>query len=829
VPEPILFVHHRSELGGAPTSLSYLIRHLDRSRFDPHVFCPPGPASQLFREAGATVHEGPVAGFTHIWASTYRGRRWLLFVRELLRLPLHVLRFRRVLRSEKFALVHLNDSPLVAAAFTARLKRIPIVWQLRSALPGTDDLRSRLLQRAIRRLANVTVAINEDVAASFAVGAVVIPNSVDLARFAPGDTAAAKGELGLPRDLPTIAYFGFIYPSKGFREFLETAALLRSRGLEARYLVVGGAVRSDAFFRTLTGRMLEILDLARNYYHEAQQLVAELGVDDIVRFIPFTAEPARIYQASDLVVSPSRGPELGRPVLEAAASGVPVIASGSRTGGGVVVPGETALLVKGTAPSTLAQAIVDLIENPARRKRMGATARVYAEQRLDPERNARAIEALYARLIPTLKRPMPILFVHHRPQLGGAPVSLVQLIQTLGAEYEPHVLVPPGPAAELFAAAGATVHTGRVAIFSHTWDSPYRGFRWLILLRELFALPPHLLQVRALMREYGFPIVHLNDSPILAAAFVARRHGARIVWHLRSALAYGGRDRRGRGILALMTRLGDKAIAIDTDVASTFRLGIPITVVHNAASPHALPLLDAEYRAKLGLPLDQVVVAFAGFIRHQKGWPELVEAVRILVGRGQAVHVVIMGGGVRPPAYFRTIRGRLLTLFDVLRDEETAIRRMVAEYELEGHFTFVPFMSDPSAIYRASDIVAFPNQGIGLGRPVLEAAAHGRPVVASGSRDGGGILRPEVTGILLDEPTPEAIAAALSRLASDSGLRRQMGEQAALHARAHFDASRNTREVIGVYEEQLGFATHDDPDPAVACAETEPEREPLHT
>src|SRR5690348_6928481 len=53
---PILFVHHRSELGGAPTSLSYLIANLDRDRFDPHVYCPPGPAAKLFESVGATVH-----------------------------------------------------------------------------------------------------------------------------------------------------------------------------------------------------------------------------------------------------------------------------------------------------------------------------------------------------------------------------------------------------------------------------------------------------------------------------------------------------------------------------------------------------------------------------------------------------------------------------------------------------------------------------------------------------------------------------------------------------------------------------------------------------
>ena len=97
-PIRVLFVHHRSELGGAPTSLSYLIRHLG-PEFEPHIYCPAGPAAELFAAAGARVHSGPVAAFTHIWASVYRGRRWLLFVRELMRLPAHLIRFRQIGRA----------------------------------------------------------------------------------------------------------------------------------------------------------------------------------------------------------------------------------------------------------------------------------------------------------------------------------------------------------------------------------------------------------------------------------------------------------------------------------------------------------------------------------------------------------------------------------------------------------------------------------------------------------------------------------------------------------------------------------------------------------
>ena len=807
LPTQVLFVHHRSELGGAPESLSYLIRELDRTRFEPHVYCPPGPAADLFREAGAIVHTGAVAGFTHIWASTYRGRRWLLFGRELARLPAHVRQFRKTLRARRFEVVHFNDSPLIPAALLARREHLPVVWHLRSALPdGGTDRRSAFIRGAIRRLATTSVAINEDVAGIFGVGSTIVPNSVDLERFRPGDTGRAKLALGLSPEIPVVSFFGFIYPSKGFREFIEAAARLRERNVEASYLIVGGAVRGEEFFRTLVGRGLQLADLTRDYEAEGKRLVDELDLADVVRFIPFTQDTADLYRASDVIVAPSQGPELGRPVIEAAASGVPVVASGSRTGGGVVLPGDTGVLVEDFGVETLADAIADLLRRPERRRSLGEAARRHAERMFDPAANARRIEAIYTRILPARTR-IPILYVHHRPQLGGAPSSLAQLIRHLDPRFEPHVFCPDGPAAELFAEAGATVHTGDVSIFAHVWDSPYEGLRWLVLGREVAALPAHLRQLDALMRRHRFPLVHLNDSPLLGAAWVARRSGARIVWHLRSALAGDGRDRRSRAIGSFIDRYGDAAIAIDRDVAARFPIRLPLMIVHNSVrdAGAGASANGRGRKAALGLPEDRVAVGFAGFVRRQKGWQELVAAAQILVAEGAPAHFVIMGGGVRPPEYFRTLRGRALEITNLLTDEESAIKALVREKGLEDHFSFLPFTAETGEIYSALDIVTFPNQGVGLGRPVLEAAMYGKPVVASGSGDGAGVLLPGRTGILLADASPENLADALRRLIADPELRARLGLAAAAHARDRFDPVANAQAVARVYDELLGL------------------------
>jgi glycosyltransferase involved in cell wall biosynthesis len=305
---PILYVHHRPELGGAPRSLYYLLEALDRNRYAPHVYCPQGPVTDLFREAGATVHEGPVAAFTHIWASSYQGRRWLMVGAEARRLVPHLRALDALIKRYAFPLVHLNDSPLVAAAWVARKNGASVVWHVRGALAGEGrDLRSRLLLRTMRRWADSVIAINESVADQFRSlpQLEVVFNSVDLERFAPRDARGARLEAGLDPERPAVGFLSYIYPLKGYQVFIEAAGICADRGVDAQFVVVGSGVRDAAFFRTLKGRILRAAGFVSDHDALARQLTAELGVEEMIRFVPFTAHPELFYQASDVVAAPS--------------------------------------------------------------------------------------------------------------------------------------------------------------------------------------------------------------------------------------------------------------------------------------------------------------------------------------------------------------------------------------------------------------------------------------------------------------------------------------------------------------------------------------------
>jgi glycosyltransferase involved in cell wall biosynthesis len=151
-----------------------------------------------------------------------------------------------------------------------------------------------------------------------------------------------------------------------------------------------------------------------------------------------------------------------------------------------------------------------------------------------------------------------------------------------------------------------------------------------------------------------------------------------------------------------------------------------------------------------------------------------------------------------------------------LTDEESAIKQLVSAKGLDDRFSFLPFTAETGEIYSALDIVTFPNQGVGLGRPVLEAAMYGKPVVASGSDSGAGVMIPGRTGLLLDDATPYDIAAALRLLIDDPDLRHSLGAAAADHARERFDPRLNARAVEAVYERLLGIETLPERRPAPA-------------
>jgi D-inositol-3-phosphate glycosyltransferase len=188
---------------------------------------------------------------------------------------------------------------------------------------------------------------------------VTIPPGVDLARFRPGDRAAARTLLGLPRDAVVLAFVGRIQPLKAPDVLLRAAAelLRRDPALRERLVVLVAGGPSGTGLAEPTS------------LHE---LAAALGIRDSVRFLPPQgAGLVEVYRAADVVAVPSHNESFGLVALEAQACGTPVVAA--RVGGlpVAVADGRSGLLVPGHRAPEWADALLAAI---SRRDELGAGA-----------------------------------------------------------------------------------------------------------------------------------------------------------------------------------------------------------------------------------------------------------------------------------------------------------------------------------------------------------------------------------------------------------------------------------------------------------------------
>ena len=255
---------------------------------------------------------------------------------------------------------------------------VPTIAHLRDILKlgraAIDDLnRNRLLIAVSRATRDFHIAQHLDAERTR-----VLYNGVDCAAFRPRPaTGRLKRELGLPNDAFLVATIGQIGLRKGLDVLAEAAVRVAEHAPEMHYPVVG--VRNSS--------KQESIDFESNLIARFEAA----GLDDRLHRLGYRDDVPWIMNEADLLVHPAPQEPLGRVLLEAAASGLPIIATDVGGTSEIVEDGRSARLIPPNDPALLASAILELRGDGAVRERLAASARKRAESVFNSDAAARAL------------------------------------------------------------------------------------------------------------------------------------------------------------------------------------------------------------------------------------------------------------------------------------------------------------------------------------------------------------------------------------------------------------------------------------------------------
>jgi glycosyltransferase involved in cell wall biosynthesis len=215
-------------------------------------------------------------------------------------------------------------------------------------------------------------------------------NGIDARRYAPGPNRV-RARLGIPRNVPVIGFVGRLTRDKGVPELVAAFERVLDTIPDARLLLVGRFDNSvDAVTPELRARI------------QAHPQIIHTG---------FVHNTAPFYRAMDLFVLPTYREGFPNVVLEASATGVPVITTRVTGARDSIHDGRTGVLIPAGDPAAITSEIVRLLENSELRAAMGAAGRRWVMENFRQERVLGQTLALYRGMLDQAAAPSTLAFI----------------------------------------------------------------------------------------------------------------------------------------------------------------------------------------------------------------------------------------------------------------------------------------------------------------------------------------------------------------------------------------------------------------------------------
>jgi glycosyltransferase involved in cell wall biosynthesis len=368
-PLRVMFITTSLEVGGAEMLLLNLVRRIDRQRFAPELCC-----LKSLGELGERL-AGEIPVFHDLLRSKYD-------VRVLGRLT-RLLTERQI---DAVVTVGAGDKMFWGRLAAWRAGTPVVVSALHST--GWPD-KITFLNRRLTPLNDAFIAVagrhaqylvrHENLPAG---RMVVIPNGVDTDEFRPQPRdAAVCDELGIPLAAPIVGIVAVLRPEKNHELFLDMAARVVRDVPETQFLVIGDGPRR------------------RELENRAAALQLNAPGQTRVRFLGRRADVPQLLSLLDVFTLTSQMEANPVSILEAAASGKPVVSTAVGSIPEIVLEGQTGFLVEPGDAHTLSKRVVELLTNLGCAQRLGAAARQHVVQNWSIDRMVAGYEQLIERLV----------------------------------------------------------------------------------------------------------------------------------------------------------------------------------------------------------------------------------------------------------------------------------------------------------------------------------------------------------------------------------------------------------------------------------------------
>ncbi len=377
-PKRIAFIVPFATKGGAEVALGAIFSQLSNKQFEIFLVAPEEQyLVSIAKERGFNIYHDDIGQTpsTSVVVGNHKIFNPLATLITLWQLTRFSLRLRRWMKQQEIDVLYTGSMVShFIGVFSCVLSARKLVWHMQDIMASNYvfGIGSHIFG-FLGRVATTKIIVPSKVIADsirYAHQVEVVPYGVDPHMFKSYPENVLRKEFAISDELPLIGLVGRLVYWKGHRLFLEALHQLSQRGYQFKGVIVGGSKNAKA-----------------PYLVELEKLADRLQLTDNIIFTGFRTDVPAVMHSLDVVVLASTKPEpFGLVVIEAMASGKPVVASAAGGPLEIILDNETGMFFEMGNAYALADTIAVLLDNPSRQTAYGEAGRKRAREVYSIER-----------------------------------------------------------------------------------------------------------------------------------------------------------------------------------------------------------------------------------------------------------------------------------------------------------------------------------------------------------------------------------------------------------------------------------------------------------